>query len=103
VKVKQSKKFLTLENIKPSKILNASAFADFQTKNQFTPSYAQRRVSPTAPKGIGKINSRGTNLVGTPAHCSEIYRIFSHNSRFSVSFYPCFLEQTLYKSIIQSI
>jgi len=50
-----------------SKILNASAFADFLSKNQFTPTHAQRRARPTAPKSVGKINSRLTNLVGTPA------------------------------------
>jgi len=42
--VKQSKKFLTIDKSSLSKNLNASAFADFLTKNQFTPAQAQRRA-----------------------------------------------------------
>jgi len=42
--VKQSKKFLTFGKSSLSKILNASAFADFLSKNQFTPAHAQRRA-----------------------------------------------------------
>jgi len=77
-----------------SKISNASAFADFHTKNQFTPSHAQRRAGLPHVRAQEKlILAKATSAKRQP-HLSENRRIFGHNDYFG-KFLLLFLEQTL--------